>query len=127
MTETSGGEMLLTIFLKHRQSMNLGENNQKLEAAGFWKKFPPEGTEVLSWYVLGRLRGRVLRDLRFRADPRGSARAGAGRLAERTRRLTRSAKKGPAGAGREWSLGSRGATARGAVRFHPAPEARGSL
>ena len=55
--------MLLTIFLKHCQSMNLGEINQKLEATGFWKKFSPEGTEVLSWYVLGRLRGRVLRDL----------------------------------------------------------------
>jgi len=32
---THGGEMLLTIFLEHRQSMNLGEINQKLEAAGF--------------------------------------------------------------------------------------------
>jgi hypothetical protein len=32
---TRGGDMLLTIFLKHRQSMNLGEINQKLEAAGF--------------------------------------------------------------------------------------------
>jgi hypothetical protein len=51
MTETSG-EMLLTIFLKHRQSMNLGEINQKLDETGFWKKFPPEGTEVVSWYVL---------------------------------------------------------------------------
>jgi hypothetical protein len=50
MTET--GEMLLTIFLKHRQSMNLGEINQKLDATGFWKKFPPEGAEVVSWYVM---------------------------------------------------------------------------
>jgi hypothetical protein len=45
-------EMLLTIFLKHRQSMNLGEINRKLDETGFWKKFPPEGTEVVSWYVL---------------------------------------------------------------------------
>jgi hypothetical protein len=52
MTETSGGEMLLTIFLKHRQSMNLSEINQKLDETGFWKKFPPEGVEVISWYVL---------------------------------------------------------------------------
>ena len=52
MSETSGGEMLLTIFLKHHQSMNLGEINQKLDATGFWKTFPPEGAEVVSWYVM---------------------------------------------------------------------------
>jgi hypothetical protein len=51
MPETSA-EMLLTIFLKHRQSMNLGEINQKLEATGFWQKFPPEGAEVVSRYVM---------------------------------------------------------------------------
>jgi hypothetical protein len=51
MNETSG-EMLLTIFLKHRQSMNLGEINQKLDETGFWQKFPPERAEVISWYVL---------------------------------------------------------------------------
>ena len=33
------GAMLLTVFLKHRQSMNLAEINQKLESTGFWKKF----------------------------------------------------------------------------------------
>ena len=48
----AGGEMLLTIFLKHRQSMNLGEINAKLEQTGFWQKFPPEGAEVVSWYVM---------------------------------------------------------------------------
>jgi uncharacterized protein with GYD domain len=46
------GEILLTVFLKHRQSMNLAEINQKLEATGFWRKFPPEGVEVVSWYVM---------------------------------------------------------------------------
>jgi hypothetical protein len=40
--DAHGDEMLLTIFLKHRQSMNLGEINQKLEATGFRKKFPPK-------------------------------------------------------------------------------------
>src|SRR5919106_4929757 len=50
MAETN--EMLLTIFLKHRQSMNLAEINQKLDETGFWQKFPPEGVEVVSWYVL---------------------------------------------------------------------------
>jgi hypothetical protein len=51
-TAPGPGEMLLTIFLKHRQSMNLAEINQKLEATGFWRKFPPDGVEVVSWYVM---------------------------------------------------------------------------
>ncbi len=46
------GEMHLTIFLRHQQTMNLGEINEKLEQSGFWKRFPPEGTEVVSWYVM---------------------------------------------------------------------------
>ncbi len=45
-------EILLTIFLKHQQSMNLGEINAKLDEAGFWKTFPPEGIEVVTWYVM---------------------------------------------------------------------------
>ncbi len=46
------GYSLLTIFLKHDQSMNLGEINDKLNNTGFWAKFPPEGIEVASWYVM---------------------------------------------------------------------------
>jgi hypothetical protein len=48
MTEPSAGagQMLLTVFLKHRQSMNLAEINQKLEQTGFWKKFPPDGAAL---------------------------------------------------------------------------------
>lgn len=49
---TKEGEMLLTIFFKHHQTMNLGEINEKLENTGFWKKFPPDGIEVVSWYVM---------------------------------------------------------------------------
>jgi hypothetical protein len=48
----ASGELLLTVFLKHRQSMNLAELNQKLEETGFWRKFPPPGVEVVSWYVM---------------------------------------------------------------------------
>ena len=44
--------ILLTIFLKHDQSKTLAEINQHLDKTGFWKKFPPEGTEVISWYVM---------------------------------------------------------------------------
>ena len=42
-------DILLTIFLKHDQTKNLGEINAKLDEAGFWKKFPPERIEVASW------------------------------------------------------------------------------
>ena len=44
--------ILLTIFLKHDQSKTLAEINQHLDKTGFWKKFPPEGTEVVSWYIM---------------------------------------------------------------------------
>ncbi len=44
--------VMITIFLKHHQSMNLGEIGEKLTENGFWKKFPPEGVEVVSWYVM---------------------------------------------------------------------------
>jgi uncharacterized protein with GYD domain len=43
---------LLTIFLKHDQTKTLAEINAHLEKTGFWKKFPPAGTEVVSWYVM---------------------------------------------------------------------------
>ena len=48
----SENEILLTIFLQHQQYMNLEEINQKLDQSGFWSKFPPEGVEVVSWYVM---------------------------------------------------------------------------
>ncbi len=44
--------VLLTIFLRHQQDKNLGEINAKLEETGFWKRFPPPGVEVVSWYVM---------------------------------------------------------------------------
>lgn len=46
------GTILLTIFLKHQKDKNLGEINVKLDETGFWKAFPPEGCEVVSWYVM---------------------------------------------------------------------------
>jgi hypothetical protein len=51
--ETQAKEsFLLTIFLKHDQSKTLEEINQHLDNTGFWTEFPPEGTEVVSWYVM---------------------------------------------------------------------------
>jgi hypothetical protein len=44
--------ILLTIFLKHDQSKTLEEINKHLDNTGFWKEFPPEGIEVVSWYVM---------------------------------------------------------------------------
>ena len=44
--------ILLTIHLKHQKDKNLSEINARLDEAGFWKKFPPEGVEVVSWYVM---------------------------------------------------------------------------
>lgn len=41
---TTSDRMLLTIHLKHQKDKNLAEINSKLDVAGFWKKFPPEGT-----------------------------------------------------------------------------------
>lgn len=44
--------ILLTVFLRHDQSLNLAEINKVQEEQGFWKAFPPEGTTVVSWYVM---------------------------------------------------------------------------
>lgn len=51
MAETTD-TMMLTIFLKHQQDKNLSEINAKLEESEFWKAFPPDGVEVVSWYVM---------------------------------------------------------------------------
>lgn len=44
--------VLLTVFLRHQQDKNLGEINEKLDAQDFWAEFPPDGIEVVSWYVM---------------------------------------------------------------------------
>ena len=44
--------ILLTIFLKHDQSMNLHEIKGLLKKQEFFKSFPPEGVAVVSWYVM---------------------------------------------------------------------------
>lgn len=45
------GKILLTIFLKHDQSQNLHEIQSKLAERAWWERFPPEGIEIVSWYV----------------------------------------------------------------------------
>jgi hypothetical protein len=49
---TPDNAVLLTIFLKHDQSKNLGEINAQLAKQGFYKAFPPPGVEVVSWNVV---------------------------------------------------------------------------
>jgi len=51
-TPTPDNAIMLTIFLKHDQSRPLGELNAQLEKQGFYKAFPPDGVEVVSWYVM---------------------------------------------------------------------------
>ena len=46
------GTFLLTIFLKHDESKTLDQINAQLKAQGFYKEFPPEGTQVVSLYVM---------------------------------------------------------------------------
>ena len=45
-------QFLLTIFLRHDQSKNIDDIQEYLRKTGFWKQFPPEGIEIVSWYVL---------------------------------------------------------------------------
>jgi len=59
-------QMLLTVFLRHDQSKTLAEIRAELEKNGFFQKFPPAGTEVVSWYVMMGI-GQVV-TLRFPAE-----------------------------------------------------------
>src|SRR6478672_11590350 len=49
---TADNAVMLTIFLKHDQSRPLSELNAQLEKQGFYKAFPPQGIEVVSWYIM---------------------------------------------------------------------------
>jgi hypothetical protein len=43
--------ILLTVFLKHDQTNNLEAVQTKLKEVDWWERFPPEGVEVVTWYV----------------------------------------------------------------------------
>jgi hypothetical protein len=49
---TPDNAVMLTIFLKHDQSRPLAELNAQLEKQGFYKAFPPDGVEVVSWHIV---------------------------------------------------------------------------
>jgi hypothetical protein len=44
--------ILLTVFLKHDQSKSLDQINEQLKRQDYYKKFPPQGVDVVSWYVM---------------------------------------------------------------------------
>jgi len=50
--ELDPDSILLTVFLKHDQSKTLGEIKEILAESKFHDVFPPEGTHVISWYVM---------------------------------------------------------------------------
>jgi hypothetical protein len=58
--------MLLTVFLKHDQSMNNDERAELIKATGFNEMFPPENVEIIDHYVMMGI-GQVL-VLRFPPD-----------------------------------------------------------
>jgi hypothetical protein len=64
---TSGPDamMMLSVLLRHDQSLPLAEQQQRLRENGHFEKFPPQGAEVVSWYVMMGL-GQVV-TLRFPA------------------------------------------------------------
>ena len=51
-TPPADNAVMLTVFLKHDQSRPLSELNAQLQRQGYYKAFPPEGVEVVSWYVM---------------------------------------------------------------------------
>jgi len=44
--------ILVTVFLKHDQSMNNVQRRDVLEESGFRDMFPPEGVEIVDHYVM---------------------------------------------------------------------------
>lgn len=48
---TQPDTMVLTVFLRHDQSNNLDDFQERLKAAEWWERFPPAGVRVVSWTV----------------------------------------------------------------------------
>ncbi|WP_452233086.1 hypothetical protein [Lacinutrix sp. MEBiC02595] len=51
-SKKASDKLLLTIFLKHDQSMNLNEIEEIRTNQGFYENLPPEGTSVVNWFVV---------------------------------------------------------------------------
>ncbi|QNK79060.1 hypothetical protein H7F37_02585 [Winogradskyella sp. PAMC22761] len=51
-SEKEDDKLLLTIVLKHDQSMTLSEIESIRTDQGFYENLPPEGTSVVNWFVV---------------------------------------------------------------------------
>lgn len=52
MSDIQSDSIMLTIFLRHDQSQTLDQFQTKLDDRDWWGRFPPEGVEIVSWYVV---------------------------------------------------------------------------
>jgi hypothetical protein len=50
--DIKGDDIMLTVFLRHDQSQALDEFQDKLDKRNWWENFPPDGVEIVSWYVV---------------------------------------------------------------------------
>ena len=48
---SADNKVMLTVILHHDQSKTLAEIMAHAKKTGFYRDFPPEGTEVVSWVV----------------------------------------------------------------------------
>ena len=48
---SSEPRVLLTVILHHDQSKTLDQIMEHLKKTGFYRDFPPDGTELVSWVV----------------------------------------------------------------------------
>jgi hypothetical protein len=46
------GSFLLTVFLGHDQTKTVEQINEHLKQTGWYDKFPPDGGEIVAWYVM---------------------------------------------------------------------------
>ena len=46
------GSFLLTVFLRHDQTKTVDQINEHLRQTGWYDKFPPDGVEIVAWYVM---------------------------------------------------------------------------
>ena len=46
------GSFLLTVFLRHDETKTVDQINEHLRQTGWYDKFPPEGVEIMAWYVM---------------------------------------------------------------------------
>ena len=49
---SQAGSFLLTIFLRHDQTKTVDQINEHLKETGWYDKFPPDGVEIVAWYVM---------------------------------------------------------------------------